>query len=154
MDLVDTNLVSELRKVRSGKADPGVAAWADGVDASSLFLSAITLHELELGVLLAERRDPTQGALLCHGAGAQPGGGHPQPGRLRSHRRAAAQSLAAGVGQISPDGGQRLRTPPTVHLLCLWAWRGLLAALWAGAEECCMVASGEGLCAWCLLPAE
>lgn len=64
MYLLDTNLVSELRKVRSGKADPGVAAWADEVDASSLFLSAITLHELELGVLLAERRDPTQGALL------------------------------------------------------------------------------------------
>ena len=66
MDLVDTNLVSELRKVRSGKADPGVAAWADGVDASSLFLSPITLHELELAVLLAERRDPTPGALLRH----------------------------------------------------------------------------------------
>jgi predicted nucleic acid-binding protein len=49
MYLLDTNLVSELRKVRSGKADPGVAAWADGVDASSLFLSSITLHELELG---------------------------------------------------------------------------------------------------------
>jgi predicted nucleic acid-binding protein len=66
MYLLDTNLVSELRKVRSGKADPGVAAWADEVDASSLFLSVITLHELELGVLLAERRDPTQGALLRH----------------------------------------------------------------------------------------
>jgi len=66
MYLLDTNLVSELRKVRSGKADPGVAAWADKVDASSLFLSAITLHELELGVLLAERRDPTQGSLLRH----------------------------------------------------------------------------------------
>ena len=66
MYLLDTNLVSELRKVRSGKADPGVAAWADGVDASSLFLSSITLHELELGVLLAERREPTQGALLRH----------------------------------------------------------------------------------------
>jgi len=66
MYLLDTNLVSELRKVRSGKADPGVAAWADGVDASSLFLSSITLHELELGVLLAERRDPTQGSLLRH----------------------------------------------------------------------------------------
>jgi len=66
MYLLDTNLVSELRKVRSGKADPGVAAWADEVDASSLFLSSITLHELELGVLLAERRDPTQGVLLRH----------------------------------------------------------------------------------------
>ncbi|MEB3261371.1 MAG: type II toxin-antitoxin system VapC family toxin [Cyanobacteriota bacterium] len=66
MYLLDANLVSELRKVRSGKADPGVAAWADEVDPGSLFLSSITLHELELGVLLAERRDPTQGALLRH----------------------------------------------------------------------------------------
>ena len=57
MVLLDTNLVSELRKVRSGKADPGVAAWAERVDAASLFLSAISLHELELGVRLMERRD-------------------------------------------------------------------------------------------------
>jgi len=64
MFLLDTNLVSELRKVRSGKADPGVATWADQVEANSLFISAITVHELELGVLLMERRDPGQGALL------------------------------------------------------------------------------------------
>jgi hypothetical protein len=57
MVLLDTNLVSELRKVRSGKADPGVAAWAERVDAASLFLSAISLHEPELGVRLMERRD-------------------------------------------------------------------------------------------------
>ena len=53
MFLLDTNLVSELRKVRSGKADAGVAAWADQVEATALFISAITLHELELGVLPA-----------------------------------------------------------------------------------------------------
>jgi predicted nucleic acid-binding protein len=64
MDLLDTNVVSELRKVRAGKADPGVAAWAEQVEAGSLFVSAITLHELELGVLLMERRDATQGSLL------------------------------------------------------------------------------------------
>jgi predicted nucleic acid-binding protein len=64
MFLLDTNLVSELRKVRSGKANAGVAAWADQVEATALFISAITLHELELGVLLMERRDPAQGALL------------------------------------------------------------------------------------------
>ena len=64
MFLLDTNLVSELRKVRSGKADAGVAAWADQVEATALFISAITLHELELGVLLIERRDPGQGARL------------------------------------------------------------------------------------------
>lgn len=64
MFLLDTNLVSELRKVRSGKANAGVATWADQVQATALFISAITLHELELGVLLMERRDPGQGARL------------------------------------------------------------------------------------------
>jgi hypothetical protein len=64
MYLLDTNVVSELRRVRAGRADPGVAAWADQVDAASLFLSAITIHELELGVQLMERRDAAQGAVL------------------------------------------------------------------------------------------
>jgi predicted nucleic acid-binding protein len=64
MYLLDTNVVSELRKVRLGKADAHVARWADGVDAGDLYLSVISLQELEIGVLLAERRDPAQGALL------------------------------------------------------------------------------------------
>ena len=64
MYLLDTNIVSELRKVRLGKADSGVAAWAEEVDAADLFISAITLQELEIGVLRAERRDPAQGAML------------------------------------------------------------------------------------------
>lgn len=64
MYLLDTNVVSELRKIRSGKADGNVAAWADSVDAADLFLSVITVQELEIGVLLMERRDPPQGALF------------------------------------------------------------------------------------------
>jgi hypothetical protein len=64
MFLLDTNVVSELRKVRAGKADPHVAAWADGVDAEGLYVSAITILELELGVLQRERRDPMQGAMF------------------------------------------------------------------------------------------
>jgi hypothetical protein len=64
MYLLDTNVVSELRKVRAGRADAQVAAWADGVDASDLYLSVVSLQELEIGVLLAERRDATQGAVL------------------------------------------------------------------------------------------
>lgn len=64
MYLLDTNVVSELRKVRAGKADPNVAAWAESVAVPSLYLSAITVQELEIGVLLLERRDPTQGAIL------------------------------------------------------------------------------------------
>ncbi|WP_347483854.1 type II toxin-antitoxin system VapC family toxin [Vandammella animalimorsus] len=64
MYLLDTNVLSELRKVQSGKADPQVAAWARSVDAADLFISAITVMELELGVLSIERKDAAQGALL------------------------------------------------------------------------------------------
>ena len=64
MFVLDTNVVSELRKVRSGKADPGVAEWASGVQGGRLFVSAITIHELEHGVLLAERADPVRGEVL------------------------------------------------------------------------------------------
>ena len=64
MFLLDTNVVSELRKIRLGKANRQVAKWADNVDATELFLSVITIQELEMGVLLVERRDPTQGAIF------------------------------------------------------------------------------------------
>ena len=64
MFLLDTNVVSELRKIRLGKADSYVAAWAESVDAADLYISAITVQELEIGVLLLERRDPLQGAIF------------------------------------------------------------------------------------------
>ena len=64
MYVLDTNVVSELRKIRVGKADANVVAWANGVDAADLFVSVITIMELELGVLSIERKDATQGALL------------------------------------------------------------------------------------------
>ena len=64
MYLLDTTVVSEMRKIRAGKADPQVAVWADGVDADDLYLSVITHEELEIGLLLTERRDPDQGAML------------------------------------------------------------------------------------------
>lgn len=64
MLLLDTNVVSELRKIRSGKCDPQVASWAETLDPRELFLSVISVHELEIGVLLGERRDRQQGAVL------------------------------------------------------------------------------------------
>jgi toxin FitB len=64
MFVLDTNVVSELRKVRFGKADARVATWADSVEAVSLYISAITILELEIGVLQMEGRDPSQGAML------------------------------------------------------------------------------------------
>ena len=62
MFLLDTNVVSELR--RRERADPAVVAWADTVPVSQFWLSAITLLELELGILRMERRDMRQGATL------------------------------------------------------------------------------------------
>jgi predicted nucleic acid-binding protein len=64
MYLLDTNVISELRKVKSGKANKNVEAWANSVNVSHLFLSVITVLELETGVLLIERKDTVQGAIL------------------------------------------------------------------------------------------
>jgi predicted nucleic acid-binding protein len=64
MFLLDTNVLSELRKLRSGKANPDVATWSRSVSGNDLFLSAIVIQELEIGVLQIERRDAAQGALL------------------------------------------------------------------------------------------
>ena len=62
MFLLDTNILSELR--RRDRTDPKVAAWADGVHPGDLFLSAITILEIEAGTLMLQRRDQRQGAML------------------------------------------------------------------------------------------
>lgn len=64
MYVLDTNVLSELRKVRLGKVDANVTAWTESVDAADLFISVITIMELELGVLSIERKDAVQGAML------------------------------------------------------------------------------------------
>jgi len=62
MFLLDTNVLSELR--RRDRINPRVAAWADGIHYADLFLSAITILEIEAGTLMLERRDEVQGAVL------------------------------------------------------------------------------------------
>lgn len=62
--LLDTNVISELRKGKSRKVNRRVAAWAGSLPAESMFLSVISLLEIELGILLKERSDPHQGAML------------------------------------------------------------------------------------------
>ncbi|HWW70723.1 MAG TPA: hypothetical protein VN089_12345 [Duganella sp.] len=57
MYLVDTNVVSELRKAPQGKANGNVVRWRVATDPSTLYLSVVTVHELEIGVLLSERRN-------------------------------------------------------------------------------------------------
>jgi hypothetical protein len=64
MYILDTNVVSELRKAKANRADANVTNWAQNVPSPSLFLSVITILELEMGTLLVERKDKKQGALL------------------------------------------------------------------------------------------
>jgi predicted nucleic acid-binding protein len=62
--LLDTNVVSELRKVGDGKADLNVTTWLGAQDSRDLFISAITILELERGILSIQRRDAAQGSRL------------------------------------------------------------------------------------------
>jgi predicted nucleic acid-binding protein len=64
MFLLDTNAISELRKISLGRANLGVAEWANHIDPGDSYISVITVHELEVGILRVERRDARQGAAL------------------------------------------------------------------------------------------
>ena len=62
MYVLDTNIISELRKAK--KAHPNVKKWAERVPSASLYISIISVLELEIGILLVDRRDDQQGAIL------------------------------------------------------------------------------------------
>ena len=62
--LLDTNVISELRKGGSRRINPNVEKWARQTTAAAFYLSVITILELEMGVLLIERKDRIQGAVL------------------------------------------------------------------------------------------
>jgi predicted nucleic acid-binding protein len=62
MYLLDTNVISELRKGK--KADPKVITWAQTIPTASLYISAVSILELQIGILLIERRDRKQGEVL------------------------------------------------------------------------------------------
>lgn len=64
MYLLDTNVLSEMRKLCTEKVDPNVDTWSSGVRSADLFFSVITLQEIEQGVIRMERRDRVQGAML------------------------------------------------------------------------------------------
>ena len=63
MFVLDTNVISELRRGKPHQSAE-VRAWAAGQPSSKLFLSAITILELEVGILALERRTPPQGNAL------------------------------------------------------------------------------------------
>lgn len=64
MLLLDTNVISELRKVRRGRAPKAVVDWEKTLTATNLYISTVSIHELELGTLLLEEKDPQQARFL------------------------------------------------------------------------------------------
>lgn len=64
MFILDTNVVSELRKAGDGKADPMVVSWLSLQDTGNFYVSIITIMELDLGIIRMERKDPRQGSRL------------------------------------------------------------------------------------------
>ena len=64
MFLLDTNVVSELRKAGSKHANSNVERWARATPGEQTYLSVITIFELERGILLTERKDKPKGDIL------------------------------------------------------------------------------------------
>lgn len=64
MYLLDTNIISESRKLGTARIDRHVARWFDQIDVETTFISAMTIFELERGVRQMERRDAAQGSVL------------------------------------------------------------------------------------------
>lgn len=60
--LVDTNVISEIRKGES--AHPNVRAWWDSVSPSAVFISVLTLGEIRRGIRGLEARDKKRAAFL------------------------------------------------------------------------------------------
>ena len=64
MYLLDTNVLSEMRKVRRRRTDARFCAWAATLEPATAWVSAITIHEIEFDISRLERRDPPQAVLL------------------------------------------------------------------------------------------
>ena len=97
MFLLDTNVVSELRKLSSGRADPRVVAWNAQTILETTFISVISLAELETGVSRMERRDASQGAHLRRWLEAQ------VLLAFRDRILAVDQAIARRCGQLRAD---------------------------------------------------
>lgn len=61
MYLLDTNVVSELRKPKPHGA---VLAWLQSVDDAQLYLSAVTIGEIQAGIELTREQDEAKAAEL------------------------------------------------------------------------------------------
>ncbi len=61
MYLLDTNVISEMRKVKNGRANAGVVRWLSEHNPHEFYINAVIKMELERGILAMQRKDPVQG---------------------------------------------------------------------------------------------
>lgn len=66
MYFLDTNIISEARKIPKGRANPGVKTWLESISQNEIFTNIVVLMELDRGILQKERKDAVQGKLLRH----------------------------------------------------------------------------------------
>lgn len=64
MYLLDNNVISELRKIKTGKANPGVVAWIKDRPLTELYTCEIVIMELLRWIALKQRKDPVQATHL------------------------------------------------------------------------------------------
>ena len=64
MYLADTNVISELRKYRSGRMHPSARHWVEHVDVNDVYISVISMMEIRTGILRRARKDAAQAQIL------------------------------------------------------------------------------------------
>ena len=64
MYLLNTNIISELKKLDSGKIHPQVYRWIKSNGFTHTYISAVTLAEIQTGILSLARKDKAQAASL------------------------------------------------------------------------------------------
>ena len=64
MFLLDTNVVSEARRIAVGRADARFERCISNIEPALAYISVVTLIELEIGVMRLEQHDPPSGAVL------------------------------------------------------------------------------------------
>jgi predicted nucleic acid-binding protein len=64
MYLLDSNVVSETRKIETTRRNAAVESWVESVSEDSIYLSSIVVLELQFGIALLRQKDPAQSELL------------------------------------------------------------------------------------------
>lgn len=62
--LLDTNVISELRKNRHNRVEKNVALWAESINPEMLYISVMTVYEIDIGILRLERKDRLKSSLI------------------------------------------------------------------------------------------